>query len=189
MPRCLHGTLAVAKVLLDLEGAKIKTLKTKSGLVLHVALSDDIVQVQVAQQPIPEFEWNKDEVEALLSINPSDIDSNLPYTIASVGSPKLLIPLKSPKRPETPKPQFKKIAQWSNQHGVNDFYVYAPLQEGKFTARGFNPKTGHKEDAATGVAAGALATCLKRSFTIDQDLFINRPCRNNQKVSDTYRGF
>lgn len=186
MPLCLHGTLAAAKILLDAEGSKTKTLKTKSGLVLQVVLLDDIVQIQVAKQSTPACEWNKNEVERLLGIQSSDIDLNLSYTIASVGSPKLLIPLKTSKRLETLQPDFEKITHWSRQCGVNGFYVYTPLQEGTFAARGFNPKTGHNEDAATGVAAGALATCLKRNLVVEQGRPLNKPCRilvtyNNEK--------
>lgn len=77
------------------------------------------------------------------------------------------------------KPNYELIKKWSIENKVNGLYVYTPethLNSSNFHARGFNPKTGHNEDAATGVAATALSLALKRNITVEQGYSINRPC-------------
>lgn len=180
MPLCLHGTIGAAKILFDLDQSRAKTLQTRSGLQLQVVLSDDIVQVRTEPAPLPKIQWDSNEVESMLGIKKSKIAKNLPYTAASVGSPKLLVPLISPVLLGKLRPDFEKVIRWSEIHKINGFYVYAPIKTQlphSFSARGFNPRTGHHEDAATGVAAAALATCLKHNLAIDQGHTMNKPSR------------
>ena len=180
MPLCLHGTIGAGKILFDLDRSAIKKLKTKSGLQLQVTSASDVVQVKVAAQSSPQIKWNSNEVETMLGIKKSDIATEFPYTTASVGSPKLLVPLRSPTLLAHLQPNFAQIAKWSEKHKINGLYVYACSKQRSsdfFSARGFNPRTGHNEDAATGVAAGALATCLKHNLVVEQGHFINKPCR------------
>jgi PhzF family phenazine biosynthesis protein len=98
-------------------------------------------------------------------------------TVASVGSPKLFVPLRSVEALATLHPNFDLIKQWSLDNGINGLYVYAlestdPLL---LQARAFNPKTGQNEDAATGVAAAALALVFKENLIIKQGYFIGKP--------------
>lgn len=180
MPLCLHGTIGAAKVLFDLTGDRQIQLRTRAGIPLQCGLLEDNVQVRVSEESAPGSQWNLNEVENMLGIQKADIAVNLPYTVASVGSPKLLVPLVSSKKITELQPNFEKIIDWSNAHNINGFYVYArtaPESPNTFLARGFNPKTGHNEDAATGVAAAALATCLKRNLVVEQGHCVGKPSR------------
>lgn len=78
------------------------------------------------------------------------------------------------------KPNFQKILEWSLANEVNGLYVYTnDLQTASmnFLARGFNPKTGHHEDAATGVAAAALSAVFEKNIIVKQGQSLNRPCQ------------
>lgn len=180
---CLHGSLAAAKILHQIYEKENLRCITASGEILSFFCSEHSVQVEVSVKDVPFIAVNKKEIYTLLNLSEHHlIDHNLPFGVVSVGSPKLLIPIISTKAVTTLKPCFEKILNWSLFHGVNGLYVYARNENNKtadFIARGFNPKTGHNEDAATGVAAGALALALKQSIVVEQGQELNRPCRMN----------
>ncbi len=115
----------------------------------------------------------------VLGIDASDLDPTQPCVIASVGSPKWLIALRSVEALGAVKPRFAELAELSAAAGVNGAYVYTlrDVSEGADAmARGFNPLAGVDEDAATGVAAAALAGALaqrgacKVPFVVDQGI-------------------
>ncbi len=71
--------------------------------------------------------------------------------VASIGSPKLLIPIKQLDILATLNPKFDFIKKWSIENGINGLYVYSADVNNKnhnYVARGFNPKGGKNEDAA-----------------------------------------
>lgn len=107
------------------------------------------------------------------------IDKNLPCVVASVGSPKLLIPVRSLQLLAKLQPDYAAIAEWGSAQQINGLYVYTAetfCKTATFHARGFNPRTGHNEDAATGVAAAALALAVQQSIVVEQGNFIGKPC-------------
>jgi PhzF family phenazine biosynthesis protein len=118
-----------------------------------------------------------------LHIDAEQLDSSLPCIAASLGSPKLLVPIKTAAILNHLKPDFDFIKKWSIENQVNGLYVYsADAPSGvDFIARGFNPKGGWNEDAATGVAAGTLISVLPKStqkdFVIDQGDTMGEPSR------------
>lgn len=173
MPLCLHGSLAAALVTQQLK------FITASGQILTVCHQDaDIYQVQVQTQVCQNTPPELDTIQTLLNLSNQEcgIDLQLPYCIASVGSPKLLIPLTDLKILKKLKPNYELIKQWSIEQQVNGLYVYVAthLTATHFYARGFNPKTGNQEDAATGVAAAALASQLQKNITVIQGDVIGR---------------
>ena len=179
MPLCLHGTLGAAAILLGKKIGKL-TCVTKLGFLLQILKSEnDLIQVQVSWQATPKVPIDQDEICKLLRLNGSQqIASNLPFMLASVGSPKVLVPILSMKLLAKLKPDFERIKQWSIAHQVNGLYVYTADVTStpfNFYARGFNPKGGHPEDAATGVAAAALAYALQRDIIVGQGRFMNKP--------------
>ena len=93
----------------------------------------------------------------------------------SVGSPKLLAPIISSSVLTQLTPNFSEILAWSLAKHVNGLYVYTHLENEQWLARGFNPKTGHNEDAATGVAAAALALALNKNLIVNQGISIDKP--------------
>ncbi|GIP57062.1 PhzF family phenazine biosynthesis protein [Paenibacillus woosongensis] len=109
------------------------------------------------------------EIAHMLGVEPGDISEQAPFGAASIGSPKLLVPLCHLTHLDAMAPKFEEIEEWSRRHRVNGVYAYAIQQtkeEAKDAgalyvhARGFNPLFGILEDAATGVAAGALGDLL-----------------------------
>ncbi|MDO8494527.1 MAG: PhzF family phenazine biosynthesis isomerase [Deltaproteobacteria bacterium] len=179
MPLCLHGTIGAAYHLAKLRKNDTLIFNTTSELKLHLKLLGDIAQVRVGVVPHVPAKWDEQEICQILNIDRSDIEAELPFQTASVGSPKLLVPLRSHQNLATLKPHFDLLTAWSIKNKINGVYVYTkdPNNSDLFHARGFNPKTGHQEDAATGVAAAALVSCVKQNLIIEQGRFIQRPCR------------
>ena len=56
----------------------------------------------------------------------SEISTDFPMTVASVGSPKLFVPLRSEEALEKLHPNFDIIKQWSLDNRINGLYVYTP---------------------------------------------------------------
>jgi PhzF family phenazine biosynthesis protein len=84
--------------------------------------------------------------------------------VASVGSPKWLVEVADAAALRALAPDHAALAALSRAEGVNGAYVFtrAGVAAGvDALARGFNPHGGVDEDAATGVAAGALAWWLR----------------------------
>lgn len=124
----------------------------------------------------------------LLNIDSGDISKTLPFVVASVGSPKLLIPVSSADILANLSPNYLEIEKWSIANKVNGIYVYSVYDERaySFVARGFNPLTGHNEDAATGVAAAALSYQLKKSITVKQGHMLGLACKISVRYANQY---
>lgn len=128
---------------------------------------------------------NLQEILDFLNIPEFAIDVDYPLTIASIGSPKLLVPVKNLKYLQDISPDFQKISKWSAYNQVNGMYVYTKdtlSSTSDFHTRSFNPLFGIDEDIATGVAAGALCGVIhhkfnKKNLTIKQGHNLNHDCR------------
>jgi len=181
MPLCLHGTIGAAYLLFNNTEFKNLVFITKNGNKLLIRRERDIIQVLVSAQQAPEIIPQQTEICKMLNLKSTDqTDNRLPLGIFSVGSPKLLVPLASLESLAKLEPNFDLITKWSISNGVNGMYIYTKNPHDSIVnARGFNPKTGHNEDAATGVAAAALALSLKQNLVISQGAFIQRPSEIN----------
>lgn len=176
-PLCIHGALAAAKFLFEENPDKtILNTEQVNGELLQFTLSNkDTVQVKLQKQAAPNIQISNELIKELLNLQSSAaIDVSLPCIVASVGSPKWLIPLMDKNTIAHLQPNFELIKEWSIASGVNGLYVYTKNNE-KIVARNFNPKTGILEDSGTGVAAGALALALRQDFVISQGEFIQQP--------------
>src|SRR3990167_3802333 len=181
MPLCIHGTLASAKVILEWRNTDQLICLTEAGEPLVIKKNNEKnFQVEVSSRDIGAYIVNVENFLSMLNLNYVNyIDDDLPFCVASVGSPKLLVPLNSLKCLSELQPNFELIKNWSIENNINGLYVYTNEtinSSADFHARGFNPKTGHNEDAATGVAAAALSSVLKKNITIEQGDFIKKPC-------------
>ena len=136
------------------------------------------MQIKVSAESPPAYIIDPAILVQLLNLADfSEVSQDLPMTVASVGSPKLLVPLKFLTTLAALHPDFDLIKKWSLENRINGLYVYTQesSENNLFYARAFNPKTGQNEDAATGVAGAALALTLKKNIVIKQGQFIDRP--------------
>lgn len=181
MPLCLHGTIGATYIIFKEEKLDDITFITKDKNILKARVAENIIQVLVSSKSVSSLVVDKLEICKMLNLNNiNEVDSQLPFLISSVGSPKLLIPLKSFEILSVLKPNFNLMAEWSKVNSINGLYVYTKdimSNDLDFYARGFNPKGGHEEDAASGVAAAALSLALKQSIVVGQGKFINRPSK------------
>lgn len=163
MALCMHGTLAAARRLFNYASSTELLVETAAGQTLTLLKGAEyfyeiaVGAGKVLPMPVPES-----EMLAMLNTRAAAIDRDLPCCVATIGSPKLLIPIQNLPTLARLQPDFAKILAWSMANGVNGLYVYCQETLGKadFHARAFNPKGGLNEDAATGVAAAALLTAL-----------------------------
>ena len=181
MNMCIHGTLAAAYLILASSDQSTCTLITRDNNEIHIVREGNRLQAVLKEKRTDEIRLDNQAIASLLNL-PNDfaISSNLPAGVFSVGSPKYLIPLNSDEQLQIIEPNFAAITHWSNEAGVNGLYVYVPISNSNnaFKARGFNPKGGCNEDAATGVAVGALVSALQAPhITVLQGESIGHPCR------------
>ena len=126
-------------------------------------------------------------ISKLLAIDKTSISTHLPRAVASIGSPKLLVPVIDRNVLFNMTPNLDLMSQWCKKHSVNGIYVYSNDTENSYSdyvGRNFNPLFSHQEDIATGVAAVALAFMLnlkndkkKNNFTIEQGAHLVSPSR------------
>jgi len=166
MPMCLHGSLVAAKFLLKNCGGMNIRCSLENGSNLEIVISKtSLIEARVGSQRFIDTFSNTELVKSLLGQETTSFISNeMPLCLSSVGSLKLLVPVSSPALLTQIHPCFDKIKQWSESSGVNGIYAYSQMGSSTFIARGFNPKGGHNEDAATGVAAAALSLSLEKSI-------------------------
>jgi len=175
-PLCLHATLAVAAVLFGRPGAAA-TMDVRTAMksqLLGLSREGDDYFVKLAPQPAPALLIGNAEIAALLNA-PGLAIASAPQ-VASVGSPKLLVEVRDVDTLYGLAPDLAGIAAWGKQHGVSGLYVWCRLNEDTVEGRNFNHLDASLEDAATGVAAGALAVALGRNLTVRQGRATGHDC-------------
>lgn len=170
-PLCLHATLAVAALLFrrrpDARTIIVETAMKRQRLELSREGADYFVRL--APQPLPPVDMNREQLFALLGATGQ-------ANIASVGSPKLLVEMADPAALYDLKPDLPAIAAWGKEHGVNGIYAWCRRADGAFEGRNFNHLDPALEDAATGVAAGALSVALGRGIVLYQGRATGHDC-------------
>ena len=73
-------------------------------------------------------------------------------------------------------PNLEFILHWGRANQVNGCYVYCKLAPNRYVGRNFNHANPKLEDAATGVAAGALSAYLKQNIELHQGDIMHNPC-------------
>jgi PhzF family phenazine biosynthesis protein len=183
-PLCLHATLAVAAVLFTRPGvAETITVRTAmKGQSLLLSREGDDYFVKLAPQPAPDLSIGAEQVTELLGA-PGLVLASSPR-LASVGSPKLLLEVADTNTLYGLAPDLAGIAAWSKQHGVNGCYVWCRLDAGMVEGRNFNHLDAKLEDAATGVAAGALAVALGQDLLVRQGRAVGQDCLIRARIDD-----
>lgn len=201
LPACGHGILAAAHVLLGYDEDELE-VETQAGTVRLRRDGNGQVGFHARVSRPLTHDFGRREVLDILGLPESAVLPGLPFTVASVGSPKLLVPVADIKSLHALRPAYTRLATWSASYGINGAYVYTPETidpAASFHARGFNPLLGNPEDVATGVAAGALAAAMSMQgrdagcpsrvcLEIEQGHLLGRPSRIHAIAAPTEGG-
>jgi len=174
-PLCLHATLAAARVLLERQPGPLRVRTAMRGQLLTLSMRDGDVFISLSRQQAPSPAL-PEELPAQLLAQPGLQLASAP-AVASVGSPKLLLEVADSATLAALQPDLPAIQAWGQQHGVSGCYAWCRRSDGAFEGRNFNHLEPTLEDAATGVAAGALAVHLGRSLTLYQGAHLGQPCK------------
>jgi PhzF family phenazine biosynthesis protein len=183
-PLCLHATLAAAQVLFARQGSgtplTVTTAMRSQPLLLSPSGAD--VFVGLVRQAPPRVVIAPGLPARLLAA-PGLVPLAAP-TVASVGSPKLLIEVADLATLYAIRPDLAAIVDWGKESGVNGWYVYCRVGDDAYEGRNFNHLDPALEDSATGVAAGALSALLGRGISLRQGKATGRNCLIRTRVED-----
>ncbi|KAJ5747627.1 uncharacterized protein N7511_009323 [Penicillium nucicola] len=186
---CGHATVGAIWLLSNLEMLAKENIRisTKSGIVEATVSrtsgegSDDekekAIWVEVSQPAVNMLESIRrqdliDEILSVLGISNDDLVPGLSIRNAATSRVKTLIPIKSVAALNSLAPQFDHVQSLCDALGSTGLYPYAvsDLEDQVFEARQFPRGAGYHEDAATGVAASALAfELLENGLLVDSE--------------------
>lgn len=178
MEMCGHATVGAVWLLkhLGLLHKDLVNLWTLSGRV-QAQISNDLdgtTKVEITQPKGRVEALTEPDIEAeivsVLGISTNEL-APLPIQNASTSRVKTLIPLKSVAVLDGLKPDYRRIEQLCERIGSTGLYPYAlkDLAARQFDARQFPKSSGYPEDAATGIAAAALAFGLLENGLVSSD--------------------
>lgn len=165
MEMCGHATIGAlwllrAKGLLQAPQVRIETRSgAVCGFVDGSGAADPIVEItQPAGKVVPLTPLEEARVLSALRISRSDL-LDLPLQNAVTSRTKTLIPMASVERLNALVSDMSETEACCTEIGSTGLYPYAvhTQQENLFEARQFPRASGYPEDAATGIAAAALA--------------------------------
>jgi trans-2,3-dihydro-3-hydroxyanthranilate isomerase len=190
LPFCVHGALAAGAAASEADGVGESHIVvgeksfavSRNGHGASILLNGPFV---VRPEPDP------GSVLYALGLKNVDIALNSSIVVASAGSPKWLVHVADWEKLRNTKPNLQNLAEIGRARGVNGAYVFATSGMPTGTdvgARAFNPAAGVNEDAATGVAAAALAWTRREHapanwLVIDQYVGSNRSGRIRVRVT------
>lgn len=177
-PLCLHASLAAADHVWKTGqhgGALLLTSSMKQQALAFDRADDNIfVSVDVQQAGFPDM-----SISDIAKLLRCDADVLMPSPkVASVGSPKLLVEVESEEVLYSLRPDLEGITEWGRTNGVNGCFAYTRMGAipNQYAGRNFNHLDATLEDAATGVAAGALSVRLNADITVYQGQNLDNPC-------------
>ena len=119
------------------------------------------------RQPLPTFGARLDDraaVAAMLSLEESDVEADLPVEVVSCGVPFLHVPLRSLDAARRARPRVDLIDRVAEEHDIQpQVFVFTREVEHEGStvhSRMFAPSLGITEDPATGAASGPLGCYL-----------------------------
>ncbi|EJN10312.1 PhzF family phenazine biosynthesis protein [Herbaspirillum sp. YR522] len=166
MSMCGHATIGAVWLLARrglLKSDRV-AIQTMSGTVRAMVSGnpEDGISVEISQpgatvveMPQPQL---RADILAAMGLQPADALA-LPFLNASTSRVKTLVPLRSPAVLDAARPDPAAIERLCERIDSTGLYPFAadPGQARKFDARQFPKSSGYPEDAATGIAAAALA--------------------------------
>jgi PhzF family phenazine biosynthesis protein len=177
-PLCLHASLAAADHVWQTGqhgGVLLLTSSMKKQPLAFDRAGDDIfVSVDIQQADFPDVSMSA--AATLLRCDAGVLVSS--PEAASVGSPKLLVEVASEDVLYSLRPDLDGITEWGRTNGINGCFVYTRMgaSPSQYAGRNFNHLDATLEDAATGVAAGALSIRLNADITLYQGRNLDNPC-------------
>jgi PhzF family phenazine biosynthesis protein len=169
MSMCGHATIGTVWLLhnlglLDRQSLRIETLSGTVTAFVHAdrGHSDygpfiEISQPQGVVTPVDKPHLREQIVDAI-GLNSDDL-LDMPILNAATSRVKTLIPLKNPTRLDAARPDSARIEALCEALDSTGFYPFCPHpgRPRQFDSRQFPKASGYAEDAATGIAATALA--------------------------------
>ncbi|BBB15376.1 phenazine biosynthesis PhzC/PhzF protein [Candidatus Rickettsiella viridis] len=186
--RC-HGTLGAVFYLFKSNVNQRPNIKTyKDNIKIDVKYENDLVSMSIANKgKVLNTPIDLSIISTMLNIEKEFLAKDLPCTVASIGSPKLFVPLINRAALFDMKPDLDLVSQWCKDNAVNGLYAYSDDTENvnaDYGGRNFNSLFSHQEDIATGTAAAALGQMLCKSrgqsggtFTIEQGANLGSPSK------------
>ncbi len=176
MEMCGHATigalwLLASKDMLTTNEVRISTLSgAVQGFISRLA--DGSPEIEITQPAGDVQSLGKettDNVLYVLGLSGNDV-LNLPIQNAVTSRIKTLVPIKSVERLNSLKPDFSAVEPLCKSIGSTGLYPYAVHSTNlqTFEARQFPRDSGYPEDAATGIAATALAFGLLSNGLVDR---------------------
>jgi PhzF family phenazine biosynthesis protein len=165
MEMCGHATIGALWLLArhgKLPGDRIR-IATRSGPVTGFVSRDRggeprVEITQPAGKTVPLTATQRDDVLRALAVAPDSIDEGSPCN-AVTSRVKTLVPMRSPDALHALDPGIGDIEAVCSRIGSTGLYPFAMIDRAArlFEARQFPRSSGYREDAATGIAAAALA--------------------------------
>lgn len=183
---CGHATIATFSYLkqMGLLKGKTSSKETIDGNRKIEIQGDLAFMEQLAPTYVDPVERENDILNSL-GLTKADLLPNAPIQVVNTGNSFLLIPVKDVKTLEDITPHFDAIENISEAYDLIGYYVFttdATTAEIDATTRMFAPRYGILEEAATGMAAGPLASYLfdvlqlkKTTFKIQQGKYMTPP--------------
>ena len=171
MEMCVHATVGAVTVLARQQRLPASTAKIETPLgVLPVHWQQEGADIWVTVEQFPPIFTSEQpsgaEVAAVLGIAEDAIDRDVgPIQSVSVSRPKLMIPLVDLGALDNCAPDAERVGRLCERYhttGLYPFTLKTRSTERQVEARQFPRQAGYLEDAATGVAAAALAAYLVR---------------------------
>jgi len=161
---CGHATIAAFSYLkqLGLLKGNSSSKETIDGNRKIEIQGDLAFMEQLAPTYVDPVERENDILNSL-GLTKADLLPNAPIQVVNTGNSFLLIPVKDVKTLEDITPHFDAIENISEAYDLIGYYVFttdATAAEIDATTRMFAPRYGILEEAATGMAAGPLASYL-----------------------------
>lgn len=181
---CLHAVLAASKLYFENNIAS-ETVIFRTALDQQHIVSrrqEDHVFLSVKKYTVPLISLDLDTVASMLCIPTESISA--PPIVGSIGSPKLLVSIGNAEHLAAMAPNLEEIVRWGQEQKISGCFVYHQFSHDGFIGRNFNHLNPAYEDAATGVAAGALSVAMERSLMLNQGDHLNNPC----SIMATYHG-
>jgi PhzF family phenazine biosynthesis protein len=178
MEMCGHATVGAVWLLRQLDKLPRDQVSiwTRSGRVdalVNGQAGDARVEITQPRGKVTKLPDGGDmdaEILSVLGITSNEL-ARLAIQNACTSRVKTLVPLKSAAVLDRLRPDFHRVEKVCERIGSTGLYPYAPadLQARVFDARQFPKSSGYPEDAATGIAAAALAFGLLENGLIEAD--------------------